>query len=47
MIIETVTCPKCGKSLRIETDLKDYMEKRKAQFEKEHAKCKPTKNTAQ
>lgn len=38
MIIETVTCT-CGKSLRIETDDREYLEQKKAEFEKKHNGC--------
>lgn len=38
MIIETVTCT-CGKSLRIETDDREYLEQKKAEFEKKHGNC--------
>ena len=40
MDITTLTCEKCGAKLTIETDDAAYREKKKAAFEKRHAKCK-------
>ncbi len=39
MTIETLTCDKCGATLRIETDDAGYLEKRKAEFLEEHNNC--------
>jgi len=39
MTIKVLTCDKCGKSLRIESDDDKYREKRKANFLKDHEKC--------
>ena len=43
MTPETLVCDKCGATLRIETDIEKYLEKRKAQFIKDHEKCKKVK----
>jgi hypothetical protein len=40
MTILPLICDKCGKSLTIETDIPAYIEKRKAEWEKEHKNCK-------
>jgi hypothetical protein len=40
MTITTLTCDKCGAKMTIETDDAAYKEKKKAAFEKRHAKCK-------
>lgn len=40
MQILPLTCDKCGAKLTIETDDAAYREKKKAAFEKKHAKCK-------
>lgn len=40
MNITVITCEKCGAKLTIETDDAAYRGKKKAAFEKRHAKCK-------
>lgn len=42
MTIETLTCDKCGSTLRIETDDNEYLKERKAEFEAEHKNCNQT-----
>lgn len=44
MQILPLTCEKCGAKLAIETDDAAYREKKKAAFEKRHAKCKEKKD---
>jgi hypothetical protein len=39
MTPETLTCDKCGAKMRIETDDQECMDKKKAEFLKEHKKC--------
>jgi hypothetical protein len=43
MTITTLTCDKCGAKMTIETDDAVYREKKRAAFEKKHAKCKERK----
>lgn len=43
MNITVIICEKCGATLTIETDDAAYREKKRAAFEKKHAKCKERK----
>lgn len=40
LIIETITCPGCGSSLRIETDTEKALRESKEKFERQHKDCK-------
>jgi uncharacterized protein YbaR (Trm112 family) len=40
MTITDLCCDKCGKTLRIETDIPEFLEKEREKFEKKNAGCK-------
>lgn len=40
LTIETVECPGCGRTLRIETDTEKSLKESKEAFNKEHKDCK-------
>jgi 4-hydroxy-3-methylbut-2-en-1-yl diphosphate synthase IspG/GcpE len=40
LTIETVECPACGSTLRIETDTEKSLKESKEKFEREHKDCK-------
>lgn len=44
LIIETVGCSKCGKTLTIEMDVREKVEKAKEKFRKKHEGCKGAGN---